>query len=69
MNEKCIIYGCNNKKNQGNFIGNLCVPCYEMITTGEIKYGYTFIHEINREKCRLEQIIEKLTDTLEEYVK
>ena len=34
-NKKCIALGCENHENEGRFIGDLCSPCYGMITTGE----------------------------------
>ena len=35
-NDRCIVFGCGNKKGEGEFIGDICVPCYEMITTGRV---------------------------------
>ena len=34
-NKKCIALGCKNHENEGGFVGDLCSPCYNMITTGE----------------------------------
>jgi len=60
MADKCIVKGCPNRKDQGGFIGDLCCPCYEMITTGKIKHGMTFIHDLFTElkayKYQLKQI-------------
>ena len=36
MRKKCIIKGCKNHKGEGGFIGDICFPCYKMITTGNI---------------------------------
>ena len=47
---KCIVLGCPNKKNQGKFIGDLCSPCYEMLTTGIVNKHKNFISEIV-DKC------------------
>jgi hypothetical protein len=33
---RCIVYGCTNHKNQGSFEGDICTPCYRMITSGKI---------------------------------
>ena len=44
MSDKCIVHGCLNRKHQGNFTGDLCMPCHNMLTSGEVKYGETFIH-------------------------
>ena len=46
MTTKCIVAGCQNHKDEGRFVGDLCVPCYNMITTGRIKHGTTFIHKL-----------------------
>jgi hypothetical protein len=44
---KCIIYGCCNEKHQGEFIGDICKPCYEIITTGKAEHNSTnFIHNL-----------------------
>lgn len=32
--EKCIVYGCQNHKGEGGFVGDICRPCYEIITKG-----------------------------------
>ncbi len=45
---ECTLKGCHNKKSKGKFIGDICNPCYKMITTGEIEYGSTFIHQIKQ---------------------
>lgn len=33
--KECIVLNCKNKISQGNFIGDICVPCYEFITMGK----------------------------------
>jgi hypothetical protein len=43
---ECLVLGCTNKKHEGIFVGDLCSPCYKMLTTGELGYGRTFIHEM-----------------------
>lgn len=48
--QSCIMKGCTNQKYQGRFIGNLCVPCYRMITEGKIGYGETWIHKLKNKK-------------------
>jgi len=47
MKEKCIVKGCNNKKTEGEFVGDICRPCYEMLTTGDIsKPSTNFLHKL-----------------------
>jgi hypothetical protein len=31
---KCLVAGCENRKHQGAFVGELCVPCHTFLTTG-----------------------------------
>lgn len=31
-NTECIVSACPNSKDQGNFIGDLCAPCYAVLT-------------------------------------
>lgn len=50
---KCIVKGCNNHHHEGRFqTFELCAPCYEMITTGNLSSlsGNTFIHKLWVEK-------------------
>lgn len=49
--DKCLVRGCENHKHQGRFVGDLCGPCYTMLSTGEISLygGDTFIHKLSRE--------------------
>ena len=35
QDDSCIVFGCSNKKYQGEFVGNICYPCYNIITTGD----------------------------------
>jgi hypothetical protein len=38
----CIVKGCENYKNQGRFVGNLCSSCYGFLTTGDGKYSQAY---------------------------
>lgn len=60
MSDKCIVQGCLNHKHQGEFLGDLCTPCYDMITSGEIKYGGTFLHGL---RDRTEELEAKLAES------
>jgi hypothetical protein len=51
---KCLVKGCKNYTDQGSFIGHLCSPCYNMLTTGKIGHGETFIHQLYEESCAKE---------------
>lgn len=39
MSKKCIVHGCNNESHQGTFHGDICAPCYRMITEGDAQFG------------------------------
>lgn len=48
MNDKkCIVFGCSNKQNQGKFVGDICAPCYEYITTGKVGCTDSFLRKFN----------------------
>jgi len=44
--KKCIVYGCTNKSTEGSFIGDLCAPCHQYITTGKIGPTTSFLRKI-----------------------
>ena len=62
--EECMVKGCTNKKNEGGFVGDLCSPCHEMITTGKIGSGATFIHKMKKGFNRKTNSIRELADNL-----
>lgn len=46
---KCLVHGCANYSDAGVFIGDLCAPCHEMLTTGEVHHANpTFIGNLWR---------------------
>lgn len=57
VSDKCIVRGCKNHKHEGAFIGDLCSPCYLMLTSGDPKYGSTFVHNM---RDRIEELEERL---------
>jgi hypothetical protein len=32
--KKCIVMGCENHDDEGEFVGDLCSPCYKFVTSG-----------------------------------
>lgn len=45
---KCIVKGCENHTHEGVFVGLLCGPCWNMLTTGEYNPSKAwFIQEID----------------------
>lgn len=59
---ECIVKGCLNRKAHGYFVGELCVPCHRTLTTGDIRFGKTFIHDLQAE-------VKQLTFESKEYRK
>jgi len=43
MRDECIVYGCTNKKHQGMFMGDICAPCWGIITTGKANQTDSFL--------------------------
>lgn len=59
MSNRCIVFGCTNEKHQGNFVGDICSPCYKIITEGDTEQpSLNFIHSLAIQNKRLR---EKLT--------
>jgi len=47
---KCMVYGCSNHKGEGLFVGDMCSPCFNMISQGVVTmHGETFIHGLYRQ--------------------
>lgn len=42
----CPVKGCTNTSAQGMFVDGLCMPCYDMVVTGRVGNGHTFIHSM-----------------------
>jgi len=65
MEKKCIVKGCENYHGQGTFIGDLCAPCHEMITTGIIHHcNITFIGDMARKYKRDKERLDWLEHSL-----
>jgi hypothetical protein len=53
--KSCLTKGCSNRSDQGTFIGDLCSPCHEAITTGNPgKYSLSWFSEMNRKLEKLQ---------------
>ena len=67
--KKCLIKGCENHSDAGMFMGDLCMPCYEMLVTGHIHpSNCTFIGELNKEKEILRKQIQEVGVTNKDYI-
>lgn len=51
---ECVVFGCENRSDQGNFNGPICMACWNMITTGKFSPGKTFIHRLKSERDAFE---------------
>ena len=58
---KCIVKDCQNHKHEGQFIGDICKPCYIMITTGDVVYSSNFIYKL-KEDQKEESVVVKMSD-------
>ena len=56
--QECIVFGCHNSKDQENFVGDICVPCYETIVTGKVNRTHTFMGEMQRKIDDLQRRID-----------
>jgi hypothetical protein len=45
MSKKCIINGCENRNDQGEFHGDLCCPCHEYISNNKGNNSQAQINE------------------------
>lgn len=45
-NKKCIVHGCNNRADQGRFVGEICSPCNTIITTGKVMSTDSLLNQI-----------------------
>lgn len=62
--KKCIVHGCSNRAAEGGFVNGLCRPCFEMLTTGEVGLGQTFIHDMCRALADLRSKISDIRMTV-----
>ncbi len=61
---KCIVHNCKNHLHEGVFVGNICSPCYDMITTGKVGPSTNFIYELSTENYMLREKIDKIFSTI-----
>ena len=58
---KCIVKGCINRKTEGSFVGDLCGPCYLLLTTGKLGYGVDFISSALRKLAYIKKTVDDPT--------
>jgi hypothetical protein len=40
--KRCIVKNCTNRTNEGSFVGGLCSPCHNFITTGQGQFSQMY---------------------------
>ena len=65
MNSKCIVLLCENHKEEGTFIGDLCAPCYEYITLGKGIFSQAYRN--TRKPTLNKEAVDFLADKLLKY--
>lgn len=64
-NRDCACWCCQNNSKDGDFVGEFCAPCYELITTGRGRYGTSWIHQLKTRLLSIEQSLNKVRDIVE----
>lgn len=58
---KCVVKGCSNHSDEGEFVWEFCSPCYTMLTTGKLNPSSAwFVKEITNAK---EEVLKDVTVT------
>lgn len=60
QNEKCIVFRCSNRRNDGKFVGELCAHCHYMITTGKLGNLDSFLGAIRHNLTVIRLAVEEL---------
>lgn len=58
--KECIVKGCTNKSNQGNFNGDICSACYKILITGKVGPTTSFISDLQKDSNRLKDCIDDI---------
>lgn len=61
---KCIVKGCENSDKDGQFVRDLCVPCYHALKTGKAEHGTSWIFTQSARISGLEFARKTLTEHL-----
>jgi len=62
--DKCIVFGCLNHKDEGTFVGDLCGPCHNFITTGKGDVAGSSQVYRNAVSCFIERLTKRLSTFL-----
>jgi hypothetical protein len=61
---KCIVKDCENHVHQGNFVGAICAPCNQFLTTGEGKYSQLYRNTVAAEREACAQVCEAIAQEM-----
>lgn len=61
---KCIVKDCENHKDQGVFVGVLCMPCYNFLTTGEGIHSQLYRNTVKAEREACAKLVEAWGDPM-----
>jgi len=61
---KCIVHECTNHKHEGQFVGEICKPCYIMLTTGKELDSFNFIASLRNSRDKWRECAEELAERL-----
>jgi hypothetical protein len=62
--DKCIVKYCMNQKHEGQFVGELCSPCHEFVTTGNGVYSQAYRNTQHEWVGLTNEEIDKIRNTL-----
>lgn len=65
---KCITKGCRNYKHQGEFIGDLCAPCFLHITSGNVIPTESFVGDLQRQLTAVTEQRDRLAEALRKAI-
>ena len=65
---KCIVFGCTNYQGEGQFVGELCRPCDEMVRTGKIGPSNNFIRTLYNTALLQQETLTSAQVTLKEMI-
>lgn len=63
---KCLVHGCGNTSDQGQFVGEICSPCYEFITTGEGRHSSVYRNATKELQEKCDHLHKRSTELIEE---
>lgn len=64
--EKCVVAGCENHTDQGEFVGSLCFPCHDFLSN--VSSPFTSSQAYRNEQARFyKKVADKLTEVVSPF--